>query len=622
MNVSNIREDKKVEDEKPGAPEDEPPRRSSAGRLGSSQTMFMNFSDSNPFQDGVRSGTEAEKDQSDSRQAKNQDVAQDHNTRLRNEGAYIYVGQTVGDRNPGNPVGVSHQNSNNKRRNEFSGSFDSSQRVSRQRLERRFEASEQPSRTLYGTQNVQAVDEEGRFTVQRSMGIRDVQGTKYVSRGLGFDSRFASNNTPSPSTRLPSYPRQLALNSRSWRSDQPTGQPGGSMPSPRRFPMSNQGPARPFEQSRLAQPVQPSASVPGQPEHMSVVFDLDVFAWTRQRNSNRNDIHVSQPIEVTTFSRDENRNIAYGSRAQLKQYMEPHINVSLKEKFQQFVPKNDEGDTGCEPILRALLHSQFDVDNLGDIVTFRNNLNKIGLTPYQHREEWEMDCVKVANTTFLDVRRTGTDPGDMDLERQFFMYYGYRFESLCTGESQKPTNANAEFCSISRLRLASHRILLCSEIDCTYPVRNGANPLPGYVELKTTKRPDTSRTRDSLHRHKYLKYWLQCFLGGVTNLVIGHRSDDGQLLDIERLKIGDLTRRSREYFNANRNARKGWSPYVCLNFLNTVLAHISHACHKYPGCTVRVRLNPSTKHIVGHLVAGPREGLGARIVQVRREYNK
>lgn len=348
------------------------------------------------------------------------------------------------------------------------------------------------------------------------------------------------------------------------------------------------------------------------------VINLDLRLWLSSAAAGDQLTHVSEPMEVTCYSRDENRTLKFGNREQLHWFQMPPVKTNLSDNFDTFVPKN-ERDNGCEPILKALLISSYNIDQNADIVTFRNNLNKIGTAPYENRDEWEFDCALVGKTVYLDIRRT--DDGPVDYLRRVNMYHGYRFEALCTGTDHNPVNANSEYCSIARTRIGNHRILISSEIDCATPIPPGEPPLKHYVELKTMKKITDERALGNMYRHRYLKYWLQSFLGGVRHIVIGQRSDQGVLESTERMRTHDLQKRAREYFQRT-NARNVWNPNVCLSFLNCTLSMIREACHDYPGSTIRVRLISREKRLVGHVVAEPGEGLHERIVRVREEFEK
>lgn len=354
------------------------------------------------------------------------------------------------------------------------------------------------------------------------------------------------------------------------------------------------------------------------PKVGSVVMSMNVRNWLRspaaKRYAHERCLRVSQPREVAHFSRDNNRHVKHGSREQLGKYIDPPLHVNLGDMYESFVPK-DHSEVGFEPILESLLSQSFNIDGQEYIITYRNNLNKIGLTPYS-RDEWELDCAQVGNAIVLDIRKTRAEPTDAD--QLLSMYYGYRFEALCTGQAAQPVNANSEFCSVVETKIGNHKILLSSEIDCTEQVEHGTDPLQGYVELKTVKEIKEGRLIYSLHRHRFLKFWLQSYLGGVVNIVLGQRSANGQLTKVERLRTSDLPRMSREYMDYINDSRK-WEPIVCINFLECTLDMIRKTCRDNVGSTIRVRHEPSTSSITCSIVASAGEELSKRITDVLRK---
>lgn len=60
-----------------------------------------------------------------------------------------------------------------------------------------------------------------------------------------------------------------------------------------------------------------------------------------------------------------------------------------------------------------------------------------------------------------------------------------------------------------------------------------------------------------------MKWWLQSFLVGIDNLVVGFRTDDGVVERLEQVRVADLGRRPKD-----------WDPAVCLNFLLSFLNKI------------------------------------------------
>lgn len=64
---------------------------------------------------------------------------------------------------------------------------------------------------------------------------------------------------------------------------------------------------------------------------------------------------------------------------------------------------------------------------------------------------------------------------------------------------------------------------------------------------------------DAFHR-KLMKYWLQSFLLGVPKIIVGFRTRDGVLVNINEIE----THRIPETVNSRPNAK--WNADMCVNF--------------------------------------------------------
>lgn len=337
------------------------------------------------------------------------------------------------------------------------------------------------------------------------------------------------------------------------------------------------------------------------------LFSINVRQWTRTAEARDPRIHVSEPYEVTYFSRSSDRTVSAGNRDQLKLFEEPSLNVRLDEGYETFRPKvDDQNSVGIEPVVQTLDHAGFDMDNQVDIVTFRNNLNKIALTPYNDRDAWEIDAVRVDGTVYLDIRKL--DEPAPDERHKRFMYMGYRFEALCTGgqSDKQPVDANEEFCSLVRIRIGQHRIVACSEMDA---VVQGTEETakPKYIELKTMKRPESGRDYTTLYSSRYLKWYVQSFLAGVGSIFVGMRNQSGELVEVDRLKTRALPSIARDGLQRLANDAgqrrchiyldKIWEPFVCLNFLDMFMHEVRDCCRSRPGVTVRITYHPRTREV-------------------------
>jgi hypothetical protein len=112
--------------------------------------------------------------------------------------------------------------------------------------------------------------------------------------------------------------------------------------------------------------------VPGE-----VVVSIDVRQWSRSEGARSEATHVSAPVEVACFSRSEDRRVEFGSRAELPNFQDPQLHARLDDGFHKFVPKDESDGVGVETVVTCLQHAGFDVEKEADVVTYRNNLNKV-----------------------------------------------------------------------------------------------------------------------------------------------------------------------------------------------------------------------------------------------------
>jgi RAT1-interacting protein len=359
-----------------------------------------------------------------------------------------------------------------------------------------------------------------------------------------------------------------------------------------------------------------------------LLFEVNVRDWTRSESAANKTTHVSEPYEVACFSRLADRSIAYGSRQQLKRFKEPPLNVSLAAGFSKYIPKRQSAEgngDGVEPVVEMLIRSGFDIDVQADIVSYRNNLNKIANSPYNYRDPWEFDAVQVGRCVFLDIRALPEPPTNNRLE--LLQYQGYKFEALCTeGNSEEgAVDSNPEWCVAMRIRIGNVRIVVSAEIDAEMPSTGSSNPNKNsFVELKTTRITTTSREYANLYS-KYQRWWVQSWLAGVRTIFVGVRDDNGNLVDVQHLATRSLPRSAREGLRQiagpGRRPAEAFEPMYCVNFIEYMCEHLRRCCGLRPGETVRFAFNPSTGVLSGRLLSGSmssvcRDTLGSRVGRV------
>lgn len=353
-------------------------------------------------------------------------------------------------------------------------------------------------------------------------------------------------------------------------------------------------------------------SAPYRPPHArrgsDSVLSLNIREWAKTEMAHSEATHVSAPTEVACFSRFDDRRIQFGSRAELKQFRDPPMNVNLGDGFNTYIPKDEREFNGVEPIVECLHHAGYDLDSQVDIVTYRNNLNKIGNAPYNYRDPFEFDAVMVGRTCFLDIRKL--EERTPDAQHQRFMYMGYRFEALCTGHDlRRPVNANAEFCAVMRTRIGGIRIALCAEVDGEIEGTSAQGKTP-YVEMKTTKKPASDRDYRNLYLMKYQKWFVQSYLAGIRTLFIGLRDPGGRLVDVAHVSTWSLHRTAKQFVGESP-ATGGdrakhdhcWEPFVSINCIAMICENVARVCGDNSEQTIRFAFNPESGTLTGRLVA-------------------
>lgn len=80
-----------------------------------------------------------------------------------------------------------------------------------------------------------------------------------------------------------------------------------------------------------------------------------------------------------------------------------------------------------------------------------------------------------------------------------------------------------------------------------------------WVELKTTAEIRHGGDEENFHR-KLMKYWIQSFLLGVPKIIVGFRTRDGILVDINEIETQNIPR------TINARLNPTWNADICVNF--------------------------------------------------------
>eukprot|EP00882_Tetradesmus_deserticola_P008906 GHRQ01009396.1.p1 GENE.GHRQ01009396.1~~GHRQ01009396.1.p1 ORF type:complete len:230 (+),score=74.13 GHRQ01009396.1:768-1457(+) len=194
-------------------------------------------------------------------------------------------------------------------------------------------------------------------------------------------------------------------------------------------------------------------------------------------------VQVSKPRRIhcwTKTSKDDGGDFRLGDTSGLLPYSPPSLPADLNDGFETaYTQKDDEEASPVDTIIQAGTAAAVDWSKV-TLCTYRNNLNKVLLTPVALDKVWDVDACFWGGTLFLDINKAAREEYP---NQDKFVYYGYKFEALCTG--QEHVDSSSEFAVLVQYRLGSHSVLMAAEIDCAK--EEGDGPIEGepYVELKT-----------------------------------------------------------------------------------------------------------------------------------------
>ncbi|GIL54992.1 hypothetical protein Vafri_10666 [Volvox africanus] len=281
-------------------------------------------------------------------------------------------------------------------------------------------------------------------------------------------------------------------------------------------------------------------------------FSVEAWINADQAHGSNHHVSLSLPEQVCYWTRATaaaGGGYLYGDASGVRTLLP---NLEALEKFdlnkgypEAFIRKADPDDAvPVDVILYGAMYSDLPLDRT-TVVTFRNNLNKLLMTPLQRNEPWVIDAVFYNNTLFLEIVKLQGKQQPPDHDR--FTYYGYKFEAICTdADPDTVVDSTGEFASMFQVRLGQHLILMAAEMDAwEEPAEQEQENFAGYAELKTYVVPQGERGIQRLYQEKYPRWWLQSFLAGVPTLVLGGRDRDGIIRKVTRLPVTRLPAMAR-----------------------------------------------------------------------------
>ena len=100
-----------------------------------------------------------------------------------------------------------------------------------------------------------------------------------------------------------------------------------------------------------------------------------------------------------------------------------------------------------------------------------------------------------------------------------------------------------EFSCVFTTKLGQNVLLYAAEMDGFESKEIIAEPV-NWSDLKSievkTNRKVQNYYQDCNFKKKQSKWWLQSFLVGIENIVVGTRNDEGVVFELEELKVSDI----------------------------------------------------------------------------------
>ncbi|KAK5973902.1 Decapping and exoribonuclease protein [Trichostrongylus colubriformis] len=210
--------------------------------------------------------------------------------------------------------------------------------------------------------------------------------------------------------------------------------------------------------------------------------------------------------------------------------------------------------------LKKVLHE-------ADFVCWRGLLTRIAATPFCPRDSWEFAAARIGEVIFLcekETEETRQRKASMTQRDKMMSYWGFKFEQYMTvaergGEPtvNEPVTCREEFAMVVKSTLGTPvgrplRLVYSGEVDA---INKDGDP----IELKTQRHA----LEGTFWKQKSMKWWLQSFLLGIRDIIVGYRDDDGIVKKVGFVHTDELPKTGE------------WSGNVCMNLLSNVLTAVT-----------------------------------------------
>lgn len=325
---------------------------------------------------------------------------------------------------------------------------------------------------------------------------------------------------------------------------------------------------------------------------------------------------LKQPKEITSYSRTFDGEFVNDDSC-LSYFFLPDSDidtcVDLGAGFKNFKEVDEEVNGTFKGFLNSIQHYEETHHSKikADIITFRGNMTKLLTLPYNTQDPLYFNLVYFDGHLFMAEDKASTKakqtPPNDQVKRM--MYSGYKFESIATvpkplsevsrasidKRPKKVVNNIEQYCSVVRTGIGKTKIVLGGEVDCVWDFKpTDSNPLPHYVELKTSKtilQPGQAVTFEK----KLFRTWAQCFLLGIPRVIYGFRDENLILRSVEEYRVDEIPLMLKTN-PINHNPRK-INCTDALKWYGAVVDWIVNEVPKVENKAFRLSYDPSTKHM-------------------------
>ncbi|KAF7340792.1 RAI1 domain-containing protein [Mycena sanguinolenta] len=287
-----------------------------------------------------------------------------------------------------------------------------------------------------------------------------------------------------------------------------------------------------------------------------------------------------QPTQIISFSFTPARELEFTDSA-LRYLASPPPRAQLTYGYDRWV-RRPERRPRIDGLLRALSAArakrhQALASGVG-AVAFRGVLTRILTAPYEERDGWDMNVMRVNDVLYFEEHLTEEklrEKNDLPPQQRLQTYMGYAFESYCTSATPSPSNppsvnvpqapgdppgwsgdvdTNVQWCSVVRTKLGETTFVIGGEVDCVRGKYTGKTNT--FVELKTSM-VIRNRQDEMRFEKKLLKFYMQSFLLGVPEILVGFRKPGGEVTTTQTFRTAEIPR-------LVRGKAHGWDPARCL----------------------------------------------------------